>query len=163
MRNAEYYRDLIKANVVIDDNGCWLWQGKRHAEPSSYGYLSAFSKHWRVHRLAYKLWNGELDPAKDVCHTCDVKHCCNPAHLWLGTPKENMRDAAKKKIWSRQHQTHCKRGHEFTPENTSRFPSNPNRRRCNQCQLERVKSPKYRAKALERQRARRARILQGQL
>lgn len=29
---------------------------------------------------------------KHVLHHCDVRECCNPAHLYLGTNKDNARD-----------------------------------------------------------------------
>jgi len=49
-----------------------------------------------VHRLAYFIWYG-VDPGSlQVCHSCDVKLCVNPKHLWLGDQGQNVRDAKSK-------------------------------------------------------------------
>jgi hypothetical protein len=46
-----------------------------------------------THRIAWELANGRQVPkGMDVCHTCDNPPCCNPAHLWIGTAKDNTRD-----------------------------------------------------------------------
>lgn len=156
------YRARLKARTVVNEKGCWLWQGFIHKEPNPYGETSYRSVNWRVHRLAYFLWKGPLDPALDICHDCDVKHCCNPDHLWQGTPKANMQDAATKRIWSRQHQTACKRGHEFTPENVYYAPSSPTKRQCRQCMRLRARKDPNKA-ARQRRRRAKLKLLQSQL
>jgi hypothetical protein len=46
--------------------------------------------------LSYWLAFGAIPDELFVCHRCDVKHCVNPHHLFLGTCKDNMIDAKNK-------------------------------------------------------------------
>lgn len=70
-------------------DACWPWTGE-----TSHGYGS--STHGRAHRHAWKLECGALLQTDEVCHKCDNKLCCNPAHLFLGTHAANMQDMLQK-------------------------------------------------------------------
>ena len=48
-----------------------------------------------AHQVAWYLHTG-VWPDKFVLHTCDNRKCCNPAHLFLGTQKENREDCKAK-------------------------------------------------------------------
>lgn len=81
----------------VDKRGpdeCWMWRGSVN---KSNGYGAGYiGRTMNAHRVAYILTYGSIDPALDVCHTCDTPLCVNPAHLWAGTTKENMNDASRK-------------------------------------------------------------------
>lgn len=47
-------------------------------------------------REAWRLYRGEIPTGMYVCHHCDVTSCVNPAHLFLGTHSQNMRDMLNK-------------------------------------------------------------------
>lgn len=78
---------------------CWLYMGFRKWD--GYGWLARSQgdskvRHMTAHRYAWILTNGEVPDGKHVLHKCDNPPCCNPAHLFLGTHQENMKDKAAK-------------------------------------------------------------------
>lgn len=74
---------------------CWLFMGARS---DGYGFFQYDKwKHTTVHRIAWKLFFGEIPDGMCVCHRCDVRHCVNPDHLFLGTQQQNTADRVSKK------------------------------------------------------------------
>jgi hypothetical protein len=49
-----------------------------------------------AHRVAYDLVNGPIPPRMLVLHNCDVRRCVAPAHLRLGTHKDNVADMIRR-------------------------------------------------------------------
>ncbi len=81
-------------------DGCWLWP-VMHS--TGYGLLYLGSEEaFLAHRVSWTLTNGEIPAGLFVCHHCDVRACMNPAHLFLGTAKDNTQDAIRKGRWIRR-------------------------------------------------------------
>lgn len=128
------------ARVTVTDS-CWEWQGAR--DRRGYGFIGVGTRTEGtalVHRVSYALANGPIPEGMSVLHTCDNPPCVNPAHLWLGTRAENNADMAAKGRSRNQNtdKTTCRRGHEFTPENTAHLRGGAERR-CRACGREKAR------------------------
>ena len=124
---------------VRKTRGCWYWTAS--TDPLGYGFFHVSGrKKVRAHRVAWELTNGPIPQGMLVCHTCDHPSCVRPDHLFLGTNDDNLKDMARKGRARNAHmgQTHCKRGHEFTPGNTIVRPNGA--RACRACTNARSRS-----------------------
>src|SRR5262250_2315849 len=73
---------------------CWTW--KLRPNSNGYCFFNFFDGRKTfilyAHRVAFFIANGKIDNRLNVCHSCDFRLCCNPAHLWQGTHKQNSQD-----------------------------------------------------------------------
>jgi hypothetical protein len=115
--------------------GCWNWTGR--LSKKGYGRMHYRGKEITVARRSMMLFrNIALDDPRHVLHTCDNKRCFNPAHLYMGTNADNVRDRCERgeSKSGNTDKKYCKHGHEFTPENTYHLlVRNRPVRRCKTC------------------------------
>lgn len=133
--------ERITSKIEHDDNGCWTWVGARNWD--GYGMIRHEGATRLAHRIVYTLLVGPIADGLTIDHLCRNRACVNPDHLESVTRRVNV---LRGDTFQARHaaQTRCKRGHEFTPENTYIEPSGS--RRCIACRRARVRAAK-RAKA----------------
>jgi|WetSurMetagenome_2_1015567.scaffolds.fasta_scaffold106561_2 hypothetical protein len=98
----EFYDNFLKNfwNKIDKKNEeeCWPWTGCK--DSSGYG-LIAYNKNGirtalKAQRVMYQLIYGEIFDNMYICHKCDNRSCCNPSHLFQGTPQDNIDDMISK-------------------------------------------------------------------
>lgn len=88
----------------VDKNGsggCWLWKSYRNERGYGLMTLPGGGKNIRAHRWLYEQLHGPLKPGEWLLHKCDVRHCVNPDHMFIGDHEANMADkkAKKRSAW----------------------------------------------------------------
>jgi hypothetical protein len=84
----------------VDTSGdCWTWTGSK--DKNGYGRISIYMGNnvtipYLAHRKAWELTNGNIAQGMHLCHKCDNPSCVNPAHMFVGTHDDNMRDMRDK-------------------------------------------------------------------
>jgi len=120
---------ILKKVDIIEGSECIYWTG-----PSwhGYGYIGVMYKKKLVHRIVYEYCVGPIPDGFEIDHECRTRNCVNSNHLRTVTHLDNV-------LYSPNAQkTHCKRGHEFTIENTiqlrpNKFGKSNGRRSCKAC------------------------------
>lgn len=78
-------------------DGCWNWTSAVGSRGYGIFWHSKVRKSVMAHRYAMELVLGHEPPAdRVVMHSCDNPRCVNPAHLSLGSARDNALDAKDK-------------------------------------------------------------------
>lgn len=108
---------------------CLVWQGNTQKR-YGHGQIYYNGRTQMVYKVAYELLVGPVPEGKELDHVCRNPPCLEPSHLEPVPHRENVLRGEGLAAQNAR-KTHCKRGHEFTPENTYLFPKGG--RRCRTC------------------------------
>ena len=97
-------------------NGCWVWTDS--LTRAGYGRFRVGKMKYFSHRLTYTLEKGAIPAGYDIHHKCENPACTNPDHLQPASKADHLILLNPNSQPNRfKAQTHCKHGHEFTPDN----------------------------------------------
>jgi hypothetical protein len=124
---------------------CWQWLSSTTRK--GYGqFQTAARANDGAHRVAYELEHGPIPLSYQVHHTCHNKLCCNPRHLEAISAREHTL-GGNGFAGVNARKTHCKRGHELTPENCYDYAG---KRACKLCARIRAREQQRRIREQKR-------------
>lgn len=95
-----------KAEIVklfwtrVDKNGpneCWLWFGDMHVTGYGRLWVKGLNKRMLAHKLSWMInYNAPIPNELNICHSCDVRNCIRPSHLFMATSQQNIQDMVMK-------------------------------------------------------------------
>jgi hypothetical protein len=88
---ARFWSKVCK---VDDPEVCWKWIGT--LTNKGYGVFSVRHTGYPAHRIANYIDSNNDPGTLYVLHTCDVRGCVRPSHLFRGTHEDNMADMTAK-------------------------------------------------------------------
>lgn len=86
-RDDEFWSNVDRSRGPA---ACWPW--KRGTDANGYGWLRWHGQRARAHRVALALDGRPPAPGQVARHLCNNMRCCNPAHLAIGTHRDNAQD-----------------------------------------------------------------------
>lgn len=125
----DFDHERVVAKLRVLENGCWWWTGAG----SGHGYGSMYieGKNYLAHRLAWSIFRDKPTQGLVLDHLCKNTMCVNPEHLREVSQYTNTMENSNSPTIALFEKTVCKRGHEFTEENTYRYKSG--NRSCRVC------------------------------
>ena len=78
LRNKFLVRFFESLPANLEEDECWLWQGRVH---NGYASMSCPNNNssW-AHRVSYALFNGDIKAQMHIDHKCRNPTCVNPRH-----------------------------------------------------------------------------------
>lgn len=131
--------ERIMSRRHFAESGCHEYTG--YIDPYGYGDIMFKTHNWKVHRLLWVCLHGPIPewPEAVILHSCDNRKCINPAHLSLGTQKENIIDGVHKGRQFHRAKTHCPKGHAYAEHASFHMTKDPRQatpwRACRMCGL----------------------------